>query len=115
MVQVEEGGLGALQHDLAADVERLVHEAYRVADHRGQGGRDLVEVLGGDLVGVEGRRLYTLARMAFFSRSTTSSFSGRSGVEQVLHRSPIRAALSAYVGPIPRLVCRASPCRGTAL
>ena len=38
VVDVEEGRLGALQHDVAAGVEGLVHELDGVADHRRQAG-----------------------------------------------------------------------------
>src|ERR1017187_10606227 len=45
VVEVEEGGLGAFEHDLLAGVECLVHEPYGITDHRTQGGCNLVEVL----------------------------------------------------------------------
>ncbi len=51
MVEVEEGGLGALEHDLLAGLERLVHQVHRVGDARCQAGSDVVEVAPGDVVG----------------------------------------------------------------
>jgi hypothetical protein len=53
MVEIEERRLGTFQHDLLAGGEGLVDEGDGVADHGGHPRRELVEVLRGDLVGVE--------------------------------------------------------------
>jgi len=96
MVEVEERGLGTFEHDLVTGVECLVHEPHRIADHRRQSGGDLARYLAAISSPSSGRRLYTLARTAFFSLNTTSSFWRKIfGSKRSCTRKPMRAALSA--------------------
>ena len=85
MVKVQKGRLGAFQHYLLAGIKRLVHEAHRVPDHRGQGWRDLVEVLRGDLVAVNGKTVVDLCQDGvLFAQDHVELLTEDLRVEQVL-------------------------------
>ena len=100
VVEVEEGGLGTLEHDLLAGVERLVHEPHRIADHRRQGGRDLVQVLGGDLVGVEGEAVVDLGEDGvLLPQHDVELLAEDLRVKQVLHPQPDAGRLVRIGGP----------------
>ena len=84
------------EHDLAAGVEGLVHQPDRVADHRPEGGCDLVEVLGGDLVGIEREAVVDLGEdRVLLLQHDVELLAEDLRVKRSWTRRPIRAALSA--------------------
>jgi hypothetical protein len=60
VVEVEEGRLGPLEQDALAALLGVVDEGDRVGDHRGDLGRQLVEVPSGDVVGLERKAVVDL-------------------------------------------------------
>ena len=89
---------------LRAGVEGLVHELDGVADHRCHGRRHLVEVLGGDLVAVEGEPVVDLGEDGvLLPEDDVELLAEDLRVEQVLHAKPDPGRLVGIGGPDPAL------------
>ncbi len=87
---------GPLQQHAAAGRQGVVHEPDGVANMGGQARGVLFEVAPGNLVGGQGQAVIDLRQdEVFFFQDHVELLAEYLGIEQVLRRSPIRAALSA--------------------
>ena len=105
VIEVEQRALRALEEDALAVAQRPVDEERRVGDVR----REPLRVLRGTPRRpprrANGSSSYTRWSQTFFSTTASSSFWRRIfGSRRSWTRIPIRVALSAYAGPIPRRV-----------
>ena len=86
MVEVEEGGLGALEEHIRPPLERLVDDAHRVGHHRGDAGGELVEVEAADVVGRQGEPVVHLGQdLVLLLQDDVELLAEDLRVEQVLH------------------------------
>ncbi len=96
MVDVQERRLRSFQEHAATRGQGVVHEAHGVADVGGQAGGVLLQVALGDLVGGEGQAVVDLGQHeVLLFQDDIQLLAEDLGVEQVLARRPMRAALSA--------------------
>ncbi len=100
MVEVEEGGLGALEQHVLSGVEGVVHEAHGVGDVVLEAGAVLVEVAIGDLVGVERELVEDLGQDLVLLLGQDLELGPEDlRVEEVLHPQPHAGRLVGVGGP----------------
>ena len=103
MVEVEEGALRALEEHLLAVAQRAVDEQRGVGDVRAQAVRLLRRRQ--HRLGVERlEAVHPLEPDVLLGYRELDLLAQDLRIEQVHTRMPIRVALSAYAGPMPRLV-----------
>ena len=89
VVEVKERGLGTLEQDLFAALERLVHERHGVGDVRLDARTAHVEVLVRDLLGVEGQLVEDLRQDGVLLLGQHLELGAEDlGIEEVLHPQP---------------------------
>ena len=102
MVEVEERGLRALEEDVLAGGERVVHERDGVGDHRLDARRQLAEVAVGDVVGRQRQPVVHLGQhKVLLLEHHLELLAEDLRVEQVLHPQAHARRLVRVGGPDP--------------